>query len=139
MALPVDEALIKTATEALEAVLPNSGNHTVTASVRTRAGASFSGANVYSFTGGPCAELVALGVAAAAGVLAEDITTVVAVKKDAATGEIRVLNPCGRCRQVLFDYNDKLDVIVVDGGKIRTASIRKLLPFAYVTAKEGYD
>lgn len=132
MAPPLDLALIKTASDALEAVPPNPGNHTVTAAVRTRSGATFAGANVYHFTGGPCAELVTLGVAAAGGVLSTDITTIVAVIRDEKTGEIGVVNPCGRCRQVLFDYNADMDVIVAEGaGKNRTISVRELLPFGY--------
>lgn len=133
----VDQALVDAAADALAAVPPNPENHTVTAAVRTRSGATFAGANVYHFTGGPCAELVALGVAAAGGVLATDITAVVAVKKDAETGAARVVNPCGRCRQVLFDYHANMEVIVADGEKVATASIRELLPLAPYVWDEG--
>ncbi len=37
------------------------GVHTVGAAVRSADGRSFAGVNLYHFTGGPCAELVALG------------------------------------------------------------------------------
>jgi cytidine deaminase len=44
-----------------------------------------------------------------------------------------VINPCGRCRQVLLDYNPDIDVIVLDGeGKEGVARVRELVPFAYV-------
>jgi cytidine deaminase len=45
--------------------------------VRTVDGHMYGGINVYHFTGGPCAELVALGHARASG--ARELVTVVAV------------------------------------------------------------
>lgn len=127
---PIDHALIAIATDALSAVPPNPETHTVASAVRTTSGSTFTGINVYHFTGGPCAELVALGAAAGGGVLATGIKTIVAVVKDENTGEVGVINPCGRCRQVLFDYNADMEVIVSDGKGDRTVSLRELLPFA---------
>ncbi|ARZ72116.1 hypothetical protein SMD11_6540 [Streptomyces albireticuli] len=43
------------------------GVHTMGAAVRAADGALYGGVNVYHFTGGPCAELVALGNARASG------------------------------------------------------------------------
>jgi len=43
------------------------GVHTMGAAVRAADGRMFSGVNRYHFTGGPCAELVALGAARAGG------------------------------------------------------------------------
>lgn len=126
----LDHSLIAVASDALLAVPANPGNHLVASAVRTTSGSTFTGINVYHFSGGPCAELVALGTAAGGGVLATGIKTIVAVKKDENTGEVIVLNPCGRCRQVLFDYNANMEVIVSgDGAAPRTASLRELLPF----------
>lgn len=139
MALPLDQSLKEAAATALAAVPSNPDNHTVASAVRARSGATFTGVNVYHFTGGPCAELVALGAAAGGGVLATDITTIVAVKKDGETGEIGVINPCGRCRQVLFDYHANVNVIASDGGKDVTVSVRELLPFAPYIWGEGME
>ncbi|KAJ6443440.1 cytidine and deoxycytidylate deaminase zinc-binding region domain-containing protein [Purpureocillium lavendulum] len=128
---PLDHDLVAFAASALSAIPANDGDHTVTAAARTSSGVAFAGANVFHFTGGPCAELVALGAAAAQGVLAKDITTMVAVRRD--EGRIRVLNPCGRCRQVLLDYNPDMNVIFLDEtGAQRMVPVRGLLPFAYV-------
>lgn len=81
--------------------------------------------NDYHFTGGPCAELVVLGVAAAAN--AGPLTTMVAVG-GAGRG---VLAPCGRCRQVLLDQQPGCRVIVPTPGGLVLLNPRHLLPFAY--------
>lgn len=83
--------------------------------------------NVYYFTGGPCAELVALGVAAAAG--AKQLLTV------AAAGDRRrgLIPPCGRCRQVLLDQHPDIMVAVPTQRGPEMRPIRKLLPDTYVS------
>lgn len=83
------------------------------------------GINVHHFTGGPCAELVVLGSAAAAG--AGPLATMVAVG-DRDRG---VIAPCGRCRQVLLDQHPDCLVIVPDGDEPSPVPIRKLLPHSY--------
>lgn len=65
---------------------------------RARDGRIVTAVNVYHFTGGPCAELVLIGAAAAQG--SYELDTVVAVG-DRDRG---VAPPCGRCRQVLLDF-----------------------------------
>ncbi|KAK7702655.1 hypothetical protein SLS64_009618 [Diaporthe eres] len=116
----------------------------------------FTGINVTHFNGGPCAELVVLGTAAAGGCgTPGTLTHMVAVRNDGVT----VLSPCGRCRQVLMDLHPDIRVIVdtrtgkkgppgqvaaVNGkdavrgaggsgglGSLRVVSMDELLPFAY--------
>ncbi|WP_331766656.1 cytidine deaminase [Embleya sp. NBC_00896] len=108
-------------------------DHTMAAAARTRDGLIFTAVNVYHFTGGPCAELVVIGTAAAQGTSALD--TIVAVG-DRGRG---VVSPCGRCRQVLLDYYPKVKVIVSDGGRLRTVAIGELLPASYVWADNQGD
>lgn len=55
------------AAEALARTLGESDNHTVAAAAMDIDGNIHQAVNVYHFNGGPCAELVALGVAASAG------------------------------------------------------------------------
>jgi hypothetical protein len=55
------------------------GVHTMGAAVRGVDGTMYGGINLYHFTGGPCAELVALGHARASG--ARELSTIVAVGK----------------------------------------------------------
>lgn len=100
------------------------GIHTMGAAVRATDGRIFVGVNLYHFTGGPCAELVALGSARAGG--ATDVTHIVAVGNH-GRGPI---GPCGRDRQVLFDYYPEARVILptVDGP--RSVAVQDLLPMA---------
>ncbi|MDG9701534.1 cytidine deaminase [Streptomyces sp. DH37] len=103
-------------------------NHTMAAAARARDGRIVTAVNAYHFTGGPCAELVLVGAAAARG--AYDLDTIVAVG-DRDRG---VVPPCGRCRQVLPDYFPALKVVVGADDRIRTVLITDLLPESYVRA-----
>ncbi|MFJ2775628.1 MULTISPECIES: cytidine deaminase family protein [unclassified Kitasatospora] len=103
-------------------------NHTVAAAARNADGRIVTALNAYHFTGGPCAELVLIGAAAAQG--AYDLTEIVAV----ADGERGVISPCGRCRQVLLDYFPTINVIVGPNDALRTVPVLDLLPEAYIWA-----
>jgi cytidine deaminase len=94
------------------------------AAARARDGRIVTAVNAYHFTGGPCAELVLIGAAAAQG--AYELETIVAVG-DRDRG---VVPPCGRCRQVLLDYFPTIRVIVGEGA----VPITELLPETYVWA-----
>ena len=109
----------------LALTLDNNENHTVAAAVRDSAGRVYQGVNLYHFTGGPYAEPVALAAAAASG--AAPLELIVAVGNRGRG----VLSPCGRCRQILFDYFPDIQVLVPDGATVRRVSIRDLLPYTY--------
>ncbi|MBB5641256.1 cytidine deaminase [Cryobacterium roopkundense] len=100
------------------------GAHTMGAAVRDADGRMFAGVNLYHFTGGPCAELVALGTARSNG--ARNITTIVAVGNHGRG----VVGPCGRDRQVLFDYHPGIRVLLPTAAGLRAATIEALMPFA---------
>ncbi|MEU6393148.1 cytidine deaminase [Streptomyces sp. NPDC046939] len=124
----VDQELIDAAGEVARA-RSHGDNHTVASAARARDGRIITGMNAYHFTGGPCAELVVIGAAAAQG--AYELDTIVAVG-DRGRG---VVPPCGRCRQALFDYFPGIRVIVADeGGKARSVPVSELLPVTYVWA-----
>ncbi|MGW2835863.1 cytidine deaminase family protein [Streptomyces sp. NPDC001286] len=108
-------------------------NHTMAAAGRAGDGRIVTAVNAYHFTGGPCAELVLIGAAAAQGVY--ELDTIVAVG-DRDRG---VVPPCGRCRQVLLDYFPTLKVIVGEGDRTRTVLIADLLPETYVWADHQLD
>ncbi|MEV6203268.1 cytidine deaminase [Streptomyces sp. NPDC051771] len=129
---PVDDALVEAAARVARTRC-RGDNHTMAAAGRARDGRIVTAVNAYHFTGGPCAELVLLGAAAAQGVY--DLTTIVAVG-DRDRG---VVPPCGRCRQVLLDYFPAVDVIVGGGGRLRTVPITDLLPESYVWADHQLD
>lgn len=100
------------------------GVHTMGAAVRADDGRAFAGVNLYHFTGGPCAELVALGAARAAGAM--HITHIVAVGNH-GRGPV---GPCGRDRQILFDYHRGIRVILPTRDGLRSVTITDLMPLA---------
>ena len=130
--LAVDHELVRAAAEVARTRC-RGDNHTRAAAARARDGRIVTALNAYHFTGGPCAELVLLGAAAAQG--AYDLDTVVAVG-DRDRG---VVPPCGRCRQVLSDYFPQLRVIVGNGDRMRAVPIAELLPETYVWADHQLD
>ena len=101
------------------------GVHTMGAAVRSDDGRVFAGVNLYHFTGGPCAELVALGAARAAG--ATTITRVVAVGNHGRG----VCSPCGRDRQVFVDLYPGLRVILPGEPDLLSVTATDLMPGAY--------
>jgi len=101
-----------------------SENHTVAAVALDADGHLHGAVNVHHFTGGPCAELVAIGVAAAA--TRAPLVAMVAVG-DRGRG---VMSPCGRCRQVMLDYFPNIVALVLDGAAVRAVPIGELLPWS---------
>ncbi len=129
---PVDHELIQAAADVARTRC-RGDNHTMAAAARARDGRVITAVNAYHFTGGPCAELVLIGAAAAQG--AYELHTIVAVG-DRDRG---IVPPCGRCRQVLLDYFPALGVIVGDGDRVRTVPVADLLPESYVWADHQLD
>jgi cytidine deaminase len=117
-----DADLVRIATEIVEAA-DRGDRHTVAAAARDADGRVHRAMNLHHFTGGPCAELAAMGAAAAAS--RAPLVTMVAVG-DRGRG---VLSPCGRCRQVMLDVIPDI-VVLLPGGA--TATARDLLPHAYL-------
>ncbi|MER6435875.1 cytidine deaminase [Streptomyces sp. NPDC001185] len=129
---PVDHELIEAAAHVARTRCCGD-NHTMAAAARARDGQIVTAVNVYHFTGGPCAELVVIGAAAAQG--AYELDTIVAVG-DRGRG---VVPPCGRCRQVLLDCFPTLKVIVGEADRVRTVLVADLLPESYVWADHQLD
>ncbi len=100
------------------------GVHTMGAAVRADDGRVFAAVNLYHFTGGPCAELVALGTARAQG--ARQITHIVAVGNH-GRGPV---GPCGRDRQILLDYHPGIRVILPTPDGVRSVAVEDLMPLA---------
>lgn len=113
------------AAEALARTLGGDPNHTVAAAALDTAGTIHSAVNVFHFTGGPCAELVVLGVAAAA---KAGPLLAIAAAGDRGRG---LIPPCGRCRQVLLDQHPDVLVAVPGGSGPTMVPVHKLLPSTY--------
>ncbi|WP_143738898.1 hypothetical protein [Microbacterium sp. Yaish 1] len=122
--LEAEQQVIDVAEE-LATTLGENPNHTVAAAVMDIDGRVHKAVNVYHFNGGPCAELVALGVAATAG--ATQLLTIAAAG-DRGRG---LIPPCGRCRQVLLDQHPDILVAVPGEEGPLMRPIRKLLPDTY--------
>jgi cytidine deaminase len=125
-----DAELIRRAEELVH-VRGDGASHTVAAAARAADGRIITGLNVAHFTGGPCAEQVVIGTAAAMGI--RDLTTIVAAN-DQGRG---IIAPCGRCRQVLVDYFPDIEVIVPACGSALVTHINDLLPWGNRWTREN--
>ncbi|WP_207586380.1 cytidine deaminase [Halomontanus rarus] len=131
-----DEALVAHATETCERTFDPDffdGAHIVAAAVRTTDGDVYDGVSLPASVGSAssCGEPVAVGSAVADGVARADLETCVAVAYPMAAhdaDEVRVVPPCGTCRELLADYRDDLRVIVPVDGDDRVARAIDLLP-----------
>ena len=126
----IQTTLITTATNIITSI-PESKYHSVSSAALSTDGRIFTGVCVFHFTGGPCAEMVAMGNAAAAGV---KLTHIVAI----GNKERGVLNPCGKCRQVLMDYYPDIQVVVTGEEGQQMVNVQDLLPFGY-RVKERHE
>lgn len=121
-----DRELIELARRTVDANTDGTdGVHTMGAAVRGVDGRMYAGINLYHFTGGPCAELVALGRARAEG--ARELTTIVAVGNE----NRGIFGPCGRDRQILIDYHPGIRVILPTDDGPGSVLATDLLPGAY--------
>ncbi|MER7823182.1 ASCH domain-containing protein [Streptomyces sp. NPDC096097] len=110
------------------------GIHTMGAAVMAADYRMFAGVNLYHFTGGPCAELVALGTARAQG--ARQMRCIVAVGNHGRG----VIGPCGRDRQVFVDHYPTMRVIVPTPEGLRSVLAADLMPLAQRwTAEAGMN
>jgi cytidine deaminase len=129
-----DQVLIEAASAAIKQRYRNDWQE-VGAALRTRTGKVFAGVNLDAYLGrmAVCAEAVALGRAFVE-LGDEGIETIVAVRHpppDEKDQKIRVVSPCGACRELIFDYDPKARVIVPNGKAPGVVVIADLLPNKY--------
>ena len=129
-----DLQLIEAATQHIQH-LYEEGKHGVATALRMRSGKIICAVNMEGSFGciDVCAEQVALGKAVSEN--EKDIVCVVTVKKpsvDSINQEIRVVSPCGLCREQLMDYAVQGDIIVRDGETVFKVPMKTLLPYRYV-------
>ena len=129
----LDQAIINSLVQSASEMLARSGDgdhHTVAAAIYADDGRVYSGMNLYHFTGGPCAEIVALARLVSEGDRAKPLA-IVAV----ADRERGVIAPCGRCRQVLTDYCPTIEVVLRTEDGIEAMPLSALLPHVYLRAR----
>ena len=103
------------------------GVHEVAAAVRTRTGLTFSAIHIETWLGWAdvCGEVAAICCMVAAG--HRDLEAVAAVWRN-PEGEHFLLSPCGRCREVMFDFNRDTWVIVGSLEEPYKIHVSELLP-----------
>jgi cytidine deaminase len=134
-----DRELLQRAVEATEgSYAPYSGFH-VGAALRLADGTVVVGSNQenMAYPSGLCAERTAVFAASAQRPDCRDYRALAIVGRD-AEGRLCEASPCGACRQVLSEYEQRqgspLRVLCyLDGGGVRVfPSVASLLPFSFV-------
>ena len=134
-----DKELIAAATAAIKQRYRDDWQE-VGAALRTRSGKVFTGINLDAYLGrmAVCAEAVALG-RAFVDLGDAGIETIVAVRHPSPEEKdqsIKVVSPCGACRELIFDYDRNARVIVPNGRSAAAVPIAELLPNKYTRGPE---
>ncbi len=121
------EELIDVAKEARKNAYAPYSKFKVGAALLTKSGKVFTGCNVEnsSFGASMCAERVAVFKAVSEGEREFKAIAVVTDTNDPAM-------PCGMCRQVLSEFSMDIEVYAANlDGKVKTTTLRELLPYAF--------
>lgn len=119
--------LVETAMKTVERV-PKNKIHQVVSAAYTKDNQIITAFNLTHFTGGPCAEQALFGAACAQGYLPTDLRYIVAVSETKRT----VINPCGKCRQIMLDLCEDIQVVVRNSkGELSVVEVKDLLPFPF--------
>jgi cytidine deaminase len=106
------------------------GVHEVAAALRTASGQVFRGIHIEADVGfaDVCGEVAAICCMVSGG--RRDLDTIVAVVRKEGGGH-RLCAPCGRCREVISDFNARAWVIVGTLEKPYKMSVSELLPLKF--------
>lgn len=108
--------------------------HHVGAAIRTKTGEIISAVHIEAYIGRVtiCAEAIAIGSALSNG--HKDFDTIVAVRhpySDEVDRRIRVVSPCGMCRELISDFGPECFVIIDMDGELVKMKIGELIPLKY--------
>ncbi|CAH1195846.1 Blasticidin-S deaminase [Paenibacillus auburnensis] len=108
--------------------------HHVSAALRTKTGEIFTAVHLEANLPrvSVCAEAMVIGKAISEGY--QEFDTIVAVRHpdpDSEDREIKVVSPCGMCRELIADYAKDCKVIVPAEGTLAKVDILELLPLRY--------
>ena len=119
-------SLIEKAIEARNNAYAPYSNHKVGAVVVTETGALFTGCNIENCAFlGECAERVAIYKALSEG--AKKIVKLVVV-----TANKELSAPCGICRQVIREFNPKIEIVIANTDKkFKVLTLEELLPHSF--------
>ena len=107
----------------------------VGAALLTGSGKIFSGGNIENASYGLsiCAERVAVFKAVSGGEVKLKLMVIYADTEELTA-------PCGACRQVLAEFNPKLEIILVNKkGEMKAFNLEKLLPEPFGLKKDPHD
>jgi cytidine deaminase len=113
--------------------------HVIGAALRLKNGAIFTGVHLEAYVGrmAVCAEAIALGRAVTEATNSK-IETIVAVRHPAMseeTRDIKIVTPCGMCREMISDYSPEAMVIIpAESGAGIKVPVGQLLPHKYSRA-----
>ncbi|WP_370295674.1 cytidine deaminase [Rossellomorea marisflavi] len=130
---PEDFELIESAKDKIT-MLYKDDKHHVAAALRTDSGDIVSAVHIEAYIGRVtvCAEAIAVGSAVSSG--HKGFHTIVAVHhpySDEVDRTIRVVSPCGMCRELIADYSPECLVILEVDGKLVKTRIGELIPLKY--------
>lgn len=108
--------------------------HQIGAAIRTKSGKIITAINIEAYLRKMdiCAEAIAIGKA-----LLEDedeFEAIVAVRHPhphEELKEIKIVSPCGMCRELIYDYGPDIKVIIQNKDKLEKYCIGDLLPYKY--------
>ncbi|WP_285768471.1 cytidine deaminase [Peribacillus sp. SI8-4] len=108
--------------------------HHVGAALKTKSGKIVSAVHMEAYIGrvSVCAEAIAIGKAISNGERYFD--TIVAVRhpySDEKNRELKVVSPCGMCRELISDYSPDCFIVLEIGGELEKTKIAELIPLKY--------
>ena len=128
MAASPDELMALARRAAEKAYAPYSGFR-VGAAVRADDGSVYTGANVEnaSYPSSSCAEATAVAHAASEGMRRIVVAAVACIDADSVEGAY----PCGRCRQILNEFDTGTVYVTTAGPEFRKHPFEELLPHGF--------
>ncbi|MBI1363084.1 MAG: cytidine deaminase [Proteobacteria bacterium] len=112
--------------------------HHIGAAIKTTSGKVYTAVHLDGSVGqcSICAESIALGKAISEG---DPVPVIVAAvrhpRPQEADQTIKVVSPCGRCREIISDFGPDCYLIVPTEDGVKKVSVAELLPFKYKTRK----
>ena len=110
------------------------GKHHIGAALRTKSGEIFTAVHLEANVGrvAICAEAVVIGKAISEG--EKEFDTIVAIRHpnpNEQNQEIKVVSPCGICRELISDYGAHTKVIFSDNNEVKKCVVSDLLPYKF--------
>ncbi|SNT08178.1 cytidine deaminase [Bacillus sp. OK838] len=128
-----DRDLIEAASAKIRGLYEENRHH-VGAALKTNSGKTVAAVHIEAYIGRVtvCAEAIAIGKAISDG--EKGFNTIVAVKHPYSDDEdrsLKVVSPCGMCRELISDYAKECFVILNVKGETVKVKIGELLPYKY--------